>query len=87
MSTFDLVWHVAGVVLVPALTWLFVYALISWQRDRAADLESAQADAISMWHLDWAWWSRRIESDNPNTRRLAGEMQAFLQANRPEPRR
>lgn len=69
--------------MIPILTYVFVHQLVAWQRDIAADRESDAADAETLWHLDWHWWSHRVESPNPNTRRLANDMQAYLQASRP----
>lgn len=69
--------------LIPLLTYVFVDQLIKWQADIAADRESDIADRATLWELDWAWWSARLRSANPNTRRLANDMQAYLQASRP----
>lgn len=70
--------------LIPLLTTVFVTNLLDWERDRAADRESAIADRETLWHLDWAFWRAAGESDNLTIRRLAHPMQGFLAANRPE---
>jgi hypothetical protein len=69
--------------MIPLLTYVFLWNLVQLQRDVAADRESEAADRVDGWRRDWDFWSRCVESDNPNTRRLAIEMQGFLLASRP----
>jgi hypothetical protein len=70
--------------MIPLLAYVFIDQLVKWQADQDADAESAAADRATLWHLDWAFWSRRVESPNPNTRRLANDMQGFLLSYRDE---
>lgn len=68
---------------IPVLTYVFLDQFVKWRADVAADIESDAADAATNWHLDWAFWTQVQRSSNPNLRRLANDMQAYLQASRP----
>jgi hypothetical protein len=72
------------VLSVPVLVTVFATQLVQWRRDISYNRWVSRLTAAEDWRQDWAWWTRRTRSTNPNTRQLARQMQAVLLAARPE---
>jgi len=69
---------------IPLLVSWFVNALFQHEADKRRHEEQMAAYRAEQWLADWAFWSRRANSGQPNATVVARQMQGFLATTRPE---